>query len=69
MSNNTSTAVHHPLWLLVLWEMQADLFDEILSLEEKFYDEGFQLGSIDGAKAGKIEGRAFVVEKGFEKYI
>jgi hypothetical protein len=49
--------------------MDSDPFDDLLGLEDKFYDEGFQLGSTDGAKAGRIEGRAFGLEKGFEKYI
>jgi hypothetical protein len=48
---------------------EPDPFDDLLSLEERFYDEGFQLGSKDGAKAGRIEGRVFGLEKGFEKYI
>ncbi|ELR07163.1 hypothetical protein VC83_03910 [Pseudogymnoascus destructans] len=49
--------------------MSADPFDDLLSLEDKFYDEGFQLGSTEGAKAGKIEGRVFGLEKGFEKFV
>ena len=48
--------------------MSSDPFDDLLSLEEKFYNEGFQLGNTDGATAGRIEGRAFGLEKGFEKY-
>lgn len=46
-----------------------DDFDDLLGLEDQFYDEGYQLGVSDGAKAGKIEGRVFGLEKGFEKYI
>ena len=49
--------------------MSSDPFDDILGLEDKFYDEGYQLGSTEGAKAGKIEGRVFGLEKGFEKYV
>jgi Essential protein Yae1, N terminal len=49
--------------------MESDPFDDLLSLEDKFYDEGFQLGTADGAKAGRIEGRVFGLEKGFEKYV
>lgn len=48
---------------------EADPFDDLLVLEEKFYNEGFQLGSADGEKAGRIEGRVFGLEKGFEKYL
>ncbi|OBT75884.1 hypothetical protein VF21_04396 [Pseudogymnoascus sp. 05NY08] len=49
--------------------MSADPFDDLLGLEDKFYDEGYQLGSTEGAKAGKIEGRVFGLEKGFEKFV
>jgi hypothetical protein len=49
--------------------MNSDPFDDLLGLEDKFYDEGYQLGSTEGAKAGKIEGRVFGLEKGFEKYV
>ena len=49
--------------------MEYDPFDDILGLEEQFYDEGHQLGITDGAKAGRIEGRVFGLEKGFEKYV
>jgi hypothetical protein len=49
--------------------MESDPFDDLLGLEDRFYDEGFQLGTADGAKAGRIEGRVFGLEKGFEKYV
>lgn len=49
--------------------MESDLFGDVLGLEDKFYDEGLQLGLIEGAKAGRIEGRVFGLEKGFEKYL
>lgn len=49
--------------------MEEDPFDGILTLEDRFYSEGYQLGVTDGSKAGRIEGRAFGLEKGFEKYI
>ncbi|PNS14893.1 hypothetical protein CAC42_2122 [Sphaceloma murrayae] len=45
-----------------------DPFDELLSLEEQYYKEGHALGVADGAKAGRIEGRLFGMEKGFEKF-
>jgi hypothetical protein len=48
--------------------MESDPFDDLLGLEDRFYNEGFQLGTTDGAKAGRIEGRIFGLEKGFEKY-
>ncbi|KAI9738456.1 MAG: hypothetical protein M1818_005353 [Claussenomyces sp. TS43310] len=48
--------------------MDPDSFDDLLGLEDRFYDEGYQLGTADGIKAGRIEGRVFGLEKGFEKY-
>ncbi|KAK0107075.1 hypothetical protein ONS95_003784 [Cadophora gregata] len=48
--------------------MQSTTFDEVLGLEDKFYDDGFRQGYDDGVKAGRIEGRTFGLEKGFEKY-
>ncbi|KXL51238.1 hypothetical protein M433DRAFT_41364, partial [Acidomyces richmondensis BFW] len=42
-------------------------FDMLLSLEDQYFNEGYQLGVADGARAGKIEGRLFGLEKGFEK--
>jgi len=49
--------------------MTSHPFDEILGLEEQFYDEGYQQGLADGVNAGQIEGRTFGLEKGFEKYV
>lgn len=49
--------------------METGIFDELLGLEDRFYNEGFQLGTEDGAKAGRIQGRALGLEKGLEKYI
>jgi hypothetical protein len=49
--------------------MDSDPFDDLLGLEDRFYNEGFQLGTTDGAKAGRIEGRVFGLENGFEKYV
>jgi len=49
--------------------MEEDPFDGLLGLEDQFYNEGYQLGIADGKEAGKIEGRVFGLEKGYEKYI
>ncbi len=49
--------------------VEQDPFDHLLSLEAEFYKEGYDLGVSDGERAGLIEGRAFGLEKGFEKYI
>ncbi len=49
--------------------MQPSTFDEVLGLEEQFYNDGFHQGYADGINAGRIEGRTFGLEKGFEKYV
>ncbi|KAE8549693.1 RNA export factor gle2 [Talaromyces marneffei ATCC 18224] len=49
--------------------MDTDILDNILSLEEQFYKEGYDLGVIDGARAGYTEGSVFAVEKSFEKLL
>lgn len=48
--------------------MEEDPFDTLLSLEDGFYKEGYDLGVSDGDRAGLVEGRLFGLEKGFEKY-
>ena len=48
---------------------ESDLLVPALELEDKFYREGYDLGIADGRRAGLIEGRAFGIEKGFEKYV
>ena len=47
---------------------EDDPFDFLLTLEDGFYKEGYDLGVSDGNRAGLIEGRSFGLEKGFEKY-
>jgi hypothetical protein len=49
--------------------MESDTFEDVLGLEERFYENGYQQGISDGVKAGRIEGRTFGLEKGFEKYV
>ena len=49
--------------------VDRDPFDDLLSLEDEFYKEGYNLGISDGKRAGLIEGRGFGLEKGFEKYL
>ena len=50
-------------------DKERDPLDAVLDLEEEFFQEGYKLGLADGERAGRIEGRAFGLEKGFEKYI
>lgn len=47
----------------------SDPFDDIINLEEKFYSDGHKAGVADGARAGRIEGRSFGIEKGYEKFV
>jgi hypothetical protein len=47
---------------------EEDMFDDLLNLEEKYYQDGYTLGMKDGSQAGRIEGRTFGLEKGFEKF-
>ena len=49
--------------------MAEDPFDDLLNLEERFYEEGYRQGTEDGIQAGRIEGRSFGLEKGFEKFL
>jgi hypothetical protein len=49
--------------------MDQASFDEVLGLEDTFYNDGYQQGLTDGVKAGQIEGRTFGLEKGLEKHL
>ena len=42
--------------------------DGVFTLEDQYYQEGYQLGLTDGSHAGKLEGRATGLETGFEKF-
>ena len=46
-----------------------DPFEDILNLEDQYYKEGYDLGVTDGSRAGRIEGRIFGLEKGFDKFV
>jgi len=45
-----------------------DPFEDILNLEEQFYQDGYRQGQVDGARAGLVEGRSLGLEKGFLKF-
>lgn len=49
-------------------EANVDPLDDLLTLEDALYTSAYQLGVSDGARAGRIEGRIFGLEKGFEKF-
>lgn len=45
-----------------------DFLDDLLTLEDKLHTTAHDQGVSDGARAGRIEGRIFGLEKGFEKF-
>ncbi|OLN86429.1 putative ORAOV1 family protein [Colletotrichum chlorophyti] len=49
--------------------MSSDPFDDILTLEDQFFSEGYRQGTEDGVQAGKIEGRSVGLAKGYEKFL
>jgi hypothetical protein len=49
--------------------MASDPLDDVFTLEDRFYTDGYNQGVEDGARAGRIEGRSFGMEKGFEKFL
>lgn len=53
----------------VMSQDTGDPFESIQSLEENYYQSGYELGVADGTRAGRTEGRIFGLEKGFEKFV
>jgi hypothetical protein len=49
--------------------MASDPFDDLLELENDYYQEGYGAGVADSQYAGMIEGKVFGIEKGYEKAI
>lgn len=49
-------------------EEEDDILSSLLNLEDKYHAEGYAAGVSDGSRAGRIEGRTFGLEKGFEKF-
>jgi len=47
----------------------ADPFEDILNLEEQFYQDGYKQGLADGLTAGRTEGRQLGLEKGYQKFL
>ncbi|KIW81269.1 hypothetical protein Z517_04294 [Fonsecaea pedrosoi CBS 271.37] len=47
--------------------MATDPFDDLLELENDYYQEGYDAGVADSTYAGMIEGKVFGIEKGYEK--
>lgn len=50
-------------------DKQSDTLDDLLDLEDQYYNEGYNLGVEDGSRAGRIEGRVFGLEKSCEKFL
>lgn len=50
-------------------DVDGELFGDVLNLEDQYYREGYDLGVADGSRSGRIEGRTFGLEKGFEKFV
>ncbi len=48
--------------------MASDPFDDVFTLEDRFYQQGYQQGVEDGQAAGRIEGRQFGMSTGFDKF-
>ncbi|KAK3358897.1 hypothetical protein B0T25DRAFT_531417 [Lasiosphaeria hispida] len=46
-----------------------DPFEDILNLEEQFYQDGYKQGQEDGLQAGRSEGRSLGLEKGYLKFL
>ena len=46
-----------------------DPFEDVLNLEEQFYQAGYKQGQADGVRAGRTEGRQLGLEKGFQKFV
>lgn len=46
-----------------------DIFDDVLNLEEDFYQEGYEHGYRDGAEGGRVEGRSVGMKQGYEKFV
>jgi hypothetical protein len=49
--------------------MADDPFEDVLNLEDRFYQDGYEKGQEDGVKAGRIEGRSLGLEKGYQKFL
>ncbi|OAA36700.1 DUF1715 domain-containing protein [Beauveria brongniartii RCEF 3172] len=46
-----------------------DPFDDVFTLEDRFYRQGYQQGLEDGEAAGRVEGRQFGMSTGFDKFL
>lgn len=45
-----------------------DPLDDVFTIEDRFYTQGYNAGLADGRPAGRAEGRSLGMQKGFEKF-
>lgn len=48
--------------------MSADPLDDVFTIEDRFYTQGYDAGLKDGLAAGRAEGRSLGMSKGFDKF-
>ncbi|KAH8202854.1 hypothetical protein TruAng_003017 [Truncatella angustata] len=49
--------------------MASDPFEDVLNLEDGYYEQGYTQGYEDGYQSGKIEGRSVGLKSGYEKFL
>ncbi|PHH74318.1 hypothetical protein CDD82_4986 [Ophiocordyceps australis] len=47
----------------------SDALENVLDLENDFYQQGYREGLADGSRAGRIEGRSVGMQNGFDKFL
>lgn len=45
-----------------------DLFEDLFTLEDDLYNQGYQEGTVDGQKKARLEAYIFGIEQGFAKF-
>lgn len=50
-------------------DLNDDPFEDLMTLETDFYNEGYRDGIADGRKAGLREGAEFGIQTGYQRYI
>ncbi|KAH8171394.1 DUF1715 domain-containing protein [Sarocladium implicatum] len=48
--------------------MSEDPLDDVFTIEDRFYTQGYNAGLADGLPAGRAEGRSLGMSKGFDKF-
>jgi len=47
----------------------ADPFDDLLTLEDRLHSAAYAQGTADAARQGRIQGRVFGLQNGFDKFV